>query len=330
MQSAIDENGRPENGDGGDLKALFVRDTPSFARVDVEAVLRDSVSESRDSVIHPMNCVRQDMPSAVGDVATTKPRFQRRATMLKRMSVLGACAACIGLAIVIGLSSGNTVLAQVQNAIKKVKTASYSISRSEGEQPPMTWKVKLLGDNLCRCEQANGIYVVFDIQAKKFMEVNPVESKVRITENLPVPDGFSILAKLANPNSIAVKGQPLDREFNGKKTPGIVVEENGVRYNVWIDPATKLPLEFERVQPESKGNLPALTLPEFKEKWTEFRFDEPIDKSLFVFEAPKGFAVETRVAPKGGVEEVANEAAKEDRRRMEKARDEAALKAKGN
>jgi len=269
-------------------------------RVDVDAVLRDSLGESRDNVTVQVS-------------SDDKRNAQRRATMLKRMSVVGVCAVGIGLAVVFGLSGNNTVLAQVQNAIKKANSVSFTVTRTVGDNPTAKWKVKLLGESLCCCEQENGIFTVLDKQAKKVMEVDPAQSKARIAENLPVTDDFNILAKLTNPNSIAVKGASVKaREFNDRKATGFIIEENGVRYNVWVDPATNLPLEMERAKAESKEDRL-----EIQEKWTEFRFDEPMDKSLFVFEAPKGFAVETHVAPNG---DIATSALEEERRQMEKAK----------
>jgi hypothetical protein len=123
------------------------------------------------------------------------------------------------------------------------------------------------------------------------MEVNPNESKVRITENLPVPNSVNVIATLTNVEASAVKNQPKlsNRKINGKEATGFVIEESGVQFNVWIDPTTKLPLEMER-----RGAPTAENPPPSMEKWSDFRFDEPMDKALFAFNVPKGFAVDTR------------------------------------
>ena len=78
------------------------------------------------------------------------------------------------------------------------------------------------------------------------------------------------------------------------KAAGFVVQENGVQYNVWVDPSRHLPLEVERVVTESDKPAPTVV-----ERWSDFRFDEALDQSQFAFEAPKGFAVETRRATGG-------------------------------
>ncbi|MEZ6089816.1 MAG: hypothetical protein R3C05_17670, partial [Pirellulaceae bacterium] len=219
---------------------------------------------------------------------------QRKFIMFQRIGIVGVCAASLYIALVLGVWESNAVLAQVQDAIRKVQTASYTVTHSTGDKQEIRWKVKLVGDDLCRIDQPNGIYLVFDVKSKRIMEVNPNTSKVRITENLPVPNSFSVIATLVNleASAVAHSPKPPNRTISGKEAMGLAIEENGVQLNVWIDPTTKLPLEMERrVAPAPVSSSPS------PEKWSDFRFDEPLDKSLFAFDVPKGFAVDTRQSP---------------------------------
>ena len=221
--------------------------------------------------------------------------------MLKRMGVLGACAASICVALAFGLWGSSSALAQVQDALRKVQTASYTVAHNTGGNQQITWRVMCIAEDLCRLEQPNGIYLVFDVKGKRVLEVNPNESKVRFTENIPVPKDFNIISKLANVRASAVKNEPglPNREIGGKETTGFVIEENGVQFNVWIDPATNLPLEMERRLPSTGQRIESSSTEKWTklssmEKWTDFRFDEPMDKALFALEVPEGFAVDTR------------------------------------
>jgi len=188
-------------------------------------------------------------------------------------------------------------------------TTSRRIARA------VIWRVKCIAEDLCRLEQPNGIYLVFDVKGKRVMEVNPNESKVRFIENIPVPKNFNIISKLANVKVLAVKNEPglPNREIGGKETTGFVIEENGVQFNVWIDPATNLPLEMERRLPSTGQRIESSSTEKWTklssmEKWTDFRFDEPLDKALFALEVPEGFAVDTRnSATKEGAKEGAPE-----------------------
>lgn len=199
----------------------------------------------------------------------------------------------------LGLWGGNLKLSQVQDAIRKVRSMSYTVTHTTGSQQEIAWVVKVLGEDLCRVEQPNGIYLIFDVKGKRIMEVDPTESKVRITENLPVPGDFNSIAMLANVKALAAEHQPElpVRAIDGKEATGFAIEENGVQINVWIDPATNLPLEMQRHSTPTQENTSQAA-----ETWSDFRFDEPMDKSLFAFEVPEGFAVGTNqpAAPKTG------------------------------
>jgi len=297
MQSKPEINGEPELDEAVDLELLFRQSSPRFTSVNVDAVLRDVNGRSRDVVSGVGAMARQAEPQVGGGGGDGKTSVtQRRATMLKRIGVLGVCAASICLILVFGLSGNVTVWAQVQDALKSVHTASYSVANIIGDQPALTWRVKIMGEQLCRVEQPNGVYLICDVKGKKIMEVNPRESKVRITENLPIAEDHNLLAKLANLKATAAQEHPRvpNREIGGVKAAGFVVQENGIQYNVWVDPSRHLPLEVERVVTESDRPAPTVV-----ERWSDFRFDEPLDQSQFAFEAPKGFAVETRRATGG-------------------------------
>ena len=172
--------------------------------------------------------------------------------------MLAVCAGSICLILVFGLSSNVTVWAQVQDALKSIHTASYSVANMIDDRPALTWKVTIMGEQLCRVEQPNGVYLIFDVQGKKVMEVNPSESKVRITENLPIAEDHNLLAKLANLGAAAAQGRPRvpHREIGGVKAAGFVLQENGVQYHVWVDPSRHLPVEVERVVTESDNPAP--------------------------------------------------------------------------
>lgn len=289
MQFEPEYDSRSESHEDADLEQIFRRDVPAFARVDVDAVLNEADRNER------RQGERSEFDVRGKSVVSKFPR-QRRLIMLAKAGTLGVCAASLCAALAFGLWGGNSVLGEVQNALEKVKTATYTVTQTEGEMPAQVWKVTLQGDRLCRAELSGGVYFVFDARAKKMMEVDPGKSKVRITENLPVPANYNILSQLANLKASAAKVQPgaPNREIGGKTATGLVAEENGVAYKVWIDPATNLPLEMELERREKLGGAEGERV--IKERWTDFRFDEPLDPSLFVLDAPQGFEVEMRKA----------------------------------
>lgn len=185
-------------------------------------------------------------------------------------------------------AQGPSLFTAVQESLKNIRTASYAVTFPAGDKSSLTWKVQVMGERLCRVEQPSGVYLVFDVQGRKVMEVNPGESKVRITENLPVPEDFNVLAQLSNLKASAAKVSPRlpNREISGTQATGFVAEIRGDRLNVWVDPATNLPLLVERTP--ANGNSSAT------EQWTDFRFNGSLDPSLFPLDVPVGFSVESR------------------------------------
>lgn len=329
MQFKPENNGRAEPDDDADLRLLFDRSIPPFSRVDVDRVMKDAMltepvlkvgsnetsRNSQDFVAESgANCeLKTKTLGGVASVASSETILNRRMIMLKRIGVLGVCAVSVCFVLVFALWSENTVLGQVQDALKKVRTASYVVTQTISDQPPVTWKVKLLDENLGRAESKDR-YVVFDVKAKKMMDVNSAESKVLITEDLDVPKDFNILTKLMNlkASAAAVQTTVPDREFGGESAKGFVISDQEVQYSVWIDPNTNLPLEMERVPNQGDPNAPPIV-----EKWSGFRFDEPLDKALFAFETPQGYSVETRKAAANSVEAQRKKAEEELQRAAE-------------
>lgn len=304
MSTLPESDGQPLPDEDADLQAIFRQNCPQFSSVDVDAVLREVAGGKATTTIS-----ENHQAAVVGGArsATTTTR----AIMLKSLGVIGVCAASICLALVFGPGGSSTVLAQVQNALTKVRTASYTVTMPGGDQSPPIWKVQIKGEHLCRVEQPGGVYLIFDAQSKKVMEVHPGESKVRITENLPVPDGFNLLAQLANLQPPAAKDQPRlpDRDINGIRATGLAVETRGDRLHVWVHPATNLPLLIER----RSGNSSAA------EQWTGFRFNEEFAANTFAMDVPAGYSVDSHRAaqPKGNASPTTSERPQKTRARSE-------------
>jgi outer membrane lipoprotein-sorting protein len=324
MQSEPETNGHSTPDEHSDLKRVFRLGTPSFRPVDIDAALQQATQSATPVMLADRHA--EEPSTAVPSDSSSASRTRRRIIMATKVGTLGLCAASVCVALVLSLWGGNTVLAQVQDALKKAKTMTYTVTQSVGDQPAQIWEVKLLSDNLYRVDQPSGIYLIFDVKGKKIMEVNPGESKVRITENLPVPKDFNILAKLTNLKGLAAKVQPgvPSRKIGDTTATGFVIEESGAAYTVWVDPKTNLPMEM---QAERKVSLPTgqdgASEQIVKELWSDFRFDQPLQESLFVFKVPEGFAVETRRLPD------TNPTVEDERRRaveLEKAAREAAKK----
>ena len=214
--------------------------------------------------------------------------------MLKSLCFLGACAASIALVIVFSPLDSGTAFAQVQESLKKVRTATYTVTIASDSKTPLKWQVYLSESNICRVEQPSGVYLVFDAAKKRLMEVIPAESKTRVTEGLNVPDGFNVIAQLSRSELKLSNEAPSNqvKSIGPVAANGFTVKDKQARFNIWVAPTTDLPLLVEKF---SANNDPGVT-----ETWSEFQYNVPLQASLFSFEAPEGFKTEVVHAPKRG------------------------------
>ncbi len=278
-------NGQALPGDEQDLEQLFVTDCPQFATVIVTSVLAAAASDKKTN----QTCERFSSLSVDQGV----PTWKRRSFMLKNLGFLGVCVAGIALAIVFS-PLGSRAFAQVQESLKKVRTATYTATISSGNKAPLTWQVYLSEGNICRVEQPSGIFLVFDAANKKLIEVNRAESKARVTEGLNVPDGFNVIAQLSR-SELRLSNESQSnhvKSFGSVQAKGFTVKDKQARFNIWVDPTTDLPLLVEKF---SAGIDSSVT-----ETWTDFHYNVPLQASLFSFEVPEGFQAEVVQATKRG------------------------------
>lgn len=279
-------NGQVNPDDEQDLVQLFSNDCSSFSPVNASSIIAAAASTQKTS----QTCE----PFASFSVDQVIPFWKRRSFMLKSFGFLGACAASIALTIVVSPLGSSTALAQVQESLKKVRTATYIVTVSSGDKSPMQWQVYLSEENICRVEQPNGVYLVFDAAKKKLLEVNPQESKVRITEAVNVPDGFNVVAQLTRPELKLSKDSQSDqvKTIGSIQTKGFTLTDKQAHLNVWIDPTTDLPLLVERFPLGSDVSV--------METWSEFKYNLPLQSSLFSLDAPQGYQIEVIQALKRG------------------------------
>lgn len=246
-----------------------------------------------------------------------------RTSLIRWVGPLGALAACVLL--VIGLASffvagASPALAQTRDALRRVQTVSFTIVQTFTDEKEDVFYVKWLGDKLGRVELPNGSYIVFDAEAKRMLEVNPQASTATITEDLPVPGQFSLLSILSAAKSHMDIDAPAvpDREIGGVSASGFSITLDGLRYDIWIDTATHLPLQMQTQNQRKIPDGPST----FKEQnitevWTDFRFDESLDQTLFSLQPPDGTVVSMRKASSNSVEGQKQQAEQEFKKAQE-------------
>ena len=278
-----------------DLRALFDRAAPPITHVDVDQLLAVAAT-SRSPWPSP---IARDRASDSGSFETsTNPNRRRLIVTAKITASVLFLTGIVSTVLLLNVAGTNSVLADVQKALKKVRSATYTVTQTVGDKPSETTRVMLLG-NLARAERPDGTIFLADSKQKKMVQLIPSQSKAIITEGLPVPKNFSVLERLSILHRSAAEVQPgvPERDFNGKKISGFVVDTDGGKYSVWVDPEIKLPLRMERTARIKNSDEHGVLREQLsKEVWSDFVFNRKLDKSLFNLTPPKGYKVEVRTA----------------------------------
>lgn len=284
MNRSAPRNGQAHPSDDHDLEQLFAENCPQFAAVNVASLVSENATNTT------VNRTCEPFTSPID--SQNNPLWKRRIFMLKSLGVLGACAASIAIAIVFSPVGSTSAFAQVQESLKKVRSASYTVTMSSESKTPMKWQVYLSESNACRLEQPSGVYLVFDAAKKILMEVNPAEKKALITEGLNVPDGFNVIEQLSRSElKLSRESENHKMKSIGSVTAkGFTVKDKQASFNIWVNPINDLPVLIEKF---SAGGDPHLM-----ETWSDFDYNVQLDESLFSFKAPEGFKTEFVRAPK--------------------------------
>ncbi|HWB12932.1 MAG TPA: hypothetical protein VG826_27150 [Pirellulales bacterium] len=197
---------------------------------------------------------------------------------------------------IIFLAGEATALSQVAKSLRRVTSATYILTQRVGDQADEVTKISLR-DGVIRAERPDGSVFILDPKRKRLLRLNPATKTGTLSEGAVLKDDFDVASFFADLNQHATKVQPSvgNREFDGKRAKGFVVDATGVEYNVWIDPDTSLPLHFESERKQkvrgADGHETELVV---KETWSRFLFNEQLDAALFDADLPTGYTIEVR------------------------------------
>lgn len=304
-----------ENGDVDcDLAALFVRTMPAIPAVNLEAMFArggtGATIQGTESACRPLDIA---VPST--SVSPFSYFNRRRVLMTRVAAVLLLGAGILTAWFWFGPGGTNSALAQVQKAVEKAKSATYTVTLTIDDQPSQKYRVMVLGKNLMRTELPDGSISLLDSSQKKVVQLFPKESKAVIIEKVGFPSDFSLLSLLNDVTRYSAREQPgvPDKKFKGRETIGFVVEVDHLKLNVWVDKKTELPVLFESERkqqvPDGAGGVGEQVI---KQVWSDFVFGAALDKNLFNLTPPEGYAVERRSFVSGAEADLAEKARKID------------------
>ena len=250
-----------------DLVRLFGSCTPIAPAVDVELLLPEVVTAQSSFSFW------------------TKPRFRR----LTALAVSTICIAAVIAAMILAGSGNQFSFAAVQEKVAQTRSVTFKQTvKIDPNAPAEIDRMLVLAEGLLRRERPNGNYTVMDIKAGKAILVSRQDKKAAIFLGMNLPsraNPYKMLRGVVNETSKRLA----DEVIGGRKVAVFQAEIQEQKpvphqlWKVWADPETKLPI---RMEPIPKDKKEAMTI-------YDFSFDEPLDRSLFSFDPPRGYAVTT-------------------------------------
>lgn len=224
-----------------------------------------------------------------------KPDIWR--TIMKSKITKLAVAAAIVIAVLIGLrylagpvNVTSTVYAEVAQRLQKARTLLYTATSSTAIEgmPPMRMEIAFKEPGYMRITMPGGYISVMDCIQGKGLSIIPERKQFIEMEisNLPGDSGrrqFETIEKLRSLPERADEHLG-ETEIDGRIVQGFRVAEEGMTYNVWIDPKSR---ELAKVDVEFDG------APQMNATMTGFRFDAELSDELFNIAPPDGY---TRLA----------------------------------
>ena len=256
---------QPESPDE-DLRALFRRTAPETVPTDLEALFAQAEA-SRSIPAH------------------------RRLVMTIRFT---AAAAAIGAAALLlfsspRASSASFGLAEVQQRVTATQTVTLTQVDSLNGKSRESMKLLFSGPNLVRAEFEGG-YSVSDFKAKKVMIVDAKRKHAQIMEGtaFPVPEAMNFYTLIRDAAKNPTKTLP-ERQIDGRRALGFIVTLHDHEATVWADAESRLPIRIDQTIKEGQDVS--------EQVMRDIVFDRPLAASLFRFDPPEGYAVETVGVP---------------------------------
>lgn len=317
-----EENRLSNSQNDGDLRRIFESTIPKVPKVDFDELANrlpqycetkgGLAVETGQSILsrgstHDDGDVPSDLNS---NVVAQSPVFDNRPTESRaRLATSLLSLAIVVTLVVVVLRSlpEKAAFADVQARVEQLKTVQFTNYRTfpndKGLQPRKL-RVKILGRHLQVTEVIGqpGRYDLIDSKSGRMFTVDTIEKVFREIKKRIVIDsktGLRTETEFQLPADVDfyqnITGFP-ERAFQ-HLGPGLVGEQPATRFkrvfvnglatrtvSIWADVQTHLPLHIE-IQLRSKD--PAVEPVDFT--YTDFVYDEPLDRSLFSTNPPFGF-----------------------------------------
>ncbi len=258
--------------------------------------------------------LHEKVQAACGLQAVGGYKARPRSRWVRGLGTVAASAAVVAVfAVVIStvMQSGSVALAQVQERLSSVRTASLRMQHTlvvtydNGETTTQRSdrRVFIRHDGRVRIELPEGRLSVSSEPDFKLLDVDPVAKTAKLTYLYALNQKRDIITTLRSLHQNQV-AQAIDaRKIDGRSCPGFRIEEQYATLLVWVDSATRLPVQAERLFPVLNEVPPTNGGPirrgktQITETYADMKFDEPLPDKLFDVSPPSGYALTTVGTP---------------------------------
>lgn len=284
--------------------------------LDPEAIARVKVRAASARAEHPFDCVI--LPAKATDHLATSSNHRlapthaaaRPAPFLSKSVLVKFLSLAAGILVVAGtafmLQSSQSLFAEVIDQLRAARSLTYVTHLyTEGNTKSSETKTMIAEDGRQRIEFAGGTISILDSSSRPRL-VLVKDTKRALVYDLdkqrPHTPKNDQLAWLENLKAHGDKpdGQLGKKTLAGRSVEGFIAKQGQYAYTIWIDTQTK---ELVQVEHEMFVKGTSIT----RVVMTDFRFNEPLEESLFSFDAPAGYEVQKQLPiPKvaGGEESI--------------------------
>jgi outer membrane lipoprotein-sorting protein len=239
---------------------------------------------------------------------------QRRSIMFRVARYGSLVAAALLIAVVAGWllipdRVAGTSFAGVIEKVNQAKSVTCLFKQDVTGRVEPVRKLYIREDAM-RMEAAGIGTFVFDMKLRKAIALDDRSKTVEspsLEKGVPIPNPLEQFRKLKQQDAERIGEEMLDgRKVEVYRLKNVdlfevkfrVQEGDNVEMKLWVDSQTQLPVRFVVAFPEADAhNAQSLPIPRYLE-FSDFRWNEKLDPSLFSLEIPQGYTLQKEEPPK--------------------------------
>ena len=267
--------------DAGAIARVKARAHAQAEHAGVSVRLPDKASPNGSTSLNPELRAKQ----SVGLPLRSVPR----SFLMKCLALAAGLIVAVGTAVV--LQSPQSVYAEVIDQLRSARSFSYVTNLyTQGNAKPIETKTMIAEDGRQRMEHGSGTVSILDSSSRVRLVLIKDAKRALVYDreiegpNHPKSDQLAWLENLKahGPKPDEHLGTKL---LDGRSVDGFVAKQGNYAYTVWIDTKSRQLVQVEHQMFVEGTSITNVVM-------THFRFNEPLEETLFSLDVPKGYVVQ--------------------------------------